>query len=411
MIKYPDYRNCIAGISNSILRYMSVDPGRDTLDLLDKHLDGKDYENIVVILLDGMGKNIMDANLSKRGFFHSHLAGTLSSTFPPTTVAATTSILSGMQPCEHGWLGWDCYYPQIDKNVTVFLNKETGTDEQAEAYNVAWRYCGYDSVAERLKKAGIDGTQSYMATPFVEPFPDTFEKICDRIAALCGQPGKKYIYSYWNEPDHIMHEKGCFGDDAKTLLKKLEKQVRQLCKKLGEADLSEKKNYPDEADIKKADAANYTEESCGLKDKNNNIKNKKRTLVIVTADHGHIDTNGVALTDYPKICECLLRLPSIEPRALNFFIKPGMEEQFVHEFNRKFSDKFMLLTKAEVLEKKLFGDGMEHPYFFDMLGDYLAVATGDLCIYNTREEADFFIGAHAGLTEEEMTIPLVLVEC
>ena len=46
-----------------------------------------------------------------------------------------------------------------------------------------------------------------------------------------------------------------------------------------------------------------------------------------------------------------------------------------------------------------------------MLGDYLAVATGALCIYNTREEADFFIGAHAGLTEEEMTIPLILVEC
>ena len=122
-------------------------------------------------------------------------------------------------------------------------------------------------------------------------------------------------------------------------------------------------------------------------------------------------TKGVALTDYPKICECLLRLPSIEPRALNFFIKPGMEEQFVNEFNRKFSDNFMLLTKEEVLKNKLFGEGSEHAAFRDMLGDYLAVATGALCIYNTREEADFFIGAHAGLTEEEMTIPLILVEC
>ena len=122
-------------------------------------------------------------------------------------------------------------------------------------------------------------------------------------------------------------------------------------------------------------------------------------------------TKGVALTDYPKLCECLLRLPSIEPRALNFFIKPGMEEQFVSEFNRRFSEKFRLFTKAEVLENKLFGRGAEHPAFRDMLGDYLAVATGDLCIYNTREEADFFIGAHAGLTAEEMTIPLILVEC
>ena len=177
-----------------------------------------------------------------------------------------------------------------------------------------------------------------------------------------------------------MHEKGCFGADAKTILRKLEKQVKELCRKLGEPE-------------------NFKEAE------------KSKTLVIVTADHGHIDTKGVSLTDYPKLCECLLRLPSIEPRALNFFIKPGMKEQFADEFNRKFSDKFMLLTKEEVLEKKLFGEGREHESFRDMLGDYLAVAIGDLCIYNTREEADFFIGAHAGLTEDEMTIPLVLIDC
>ena len=98
MIKYPDYKNCIAGIPNSILKSMGLEPGRGTLPLLDRHLEGKDYENIVVILLDGMGKNIMDANLSGRGFFQTHLAGTLSSTFPPPTVAATTSIQSGMEP-------------------------------------------------------------------------------------------------------------------------------------------------------------------------------------------------------------------------------------------------------------------------------------------------------------------------
>ena len=384
MIKYPDYDNCIAGIPNSVLRSMGLEPGRRTLELLDRYLEGRCYENVVVILLDGMGKNIMDANLPKDGFFASHLVGTLSSTFPPTTVAATTSIQSGKEPCEHGWLGWDCYYPQIDKNVTVFLNKETGTDEQAEDYNVAWRYCGYESTVDKLLKAGV---QAYNAMPFLEPFPDTFEKICDRIAGLCGKRGRKYIYSYWREPDHLMHEKGCFGKDVKELLGKLEAQVEELCERISESKAVENeciKNKPKEGD---------------------------GTLVIVTADHGHIDTKGVALIDYPKICECLSRLPSIEPRALNFFIKPGMEEQFVSEFNRRFSEKFRLFTKAEVLENKLFGRGTEHPAFHDMLGDYLAVATGDLCIYNTREEADFFIGAHAGLTAEEMTIPLILVEC
>lgn len=36
--------------------------------------------------------------------------------------------MSGLQPSEHGWLGWDCFYPQVDKNVTVFLNTVQGTE-------------------------------------------------------------------------------------------------------------------------------------------------------------------------------------------------------------------------------------------------------------------------------------------
>ena len=99
MIKYPDYENCIAGIPNSILKSMGIEPGRRTSELLDRYLAEKAYENIVVILLDGMGKNIIDANLSRRGFFNSHMSGTLSSTFPPTTVAATLSTVAVNARC------------------------------------------------------------------------------------------------------------------------------------------------------------------------------------------------------------------------------------------------------------------------------------------------------------------------
>ena len=59
---------------------------------------------------------------------------------------------------------------------------------------------------------------------------------------------------------------------------------------------------------------------------------------------------------------------------------------------------------------ELFGYGTEHKEFRNMLGDYLAVAIDDLSIFNTKEAAETFIGVHAGLTEEEMIIPLIVVE-
>ena len=45
MIKYPDYENCIAGIPNSILKNMGIEPGRRTSELLDRYLAEKAYED------------------------------------------------------------------------------------------------------------------------------------------------------------------------------------------------------------------------------------------------------------------------------------------------------------------------------------------------------------------------------
>ena len=136
-IKYPDYANSTVSLANSILKYFGAPVHHETLGLLDRKFAEREYENVVVILLDGMGKCIVDGNLEPDGFFASHLAGTYSAVFPPTTVAATTSICSGLYPVEHCWLGWDCYYPKIDKTVTVFLNREAG--DHAAGSRISWR--------------------------------------------------------------------------------------------------------------------------------------------------------------------------------------------------------------------------------------------------------------------------------
>ncbi len=363
-IMRPDYKNCIANVPNSILKKWGLEPNGTTLPLLDEQLAGE-YKNIVVLLLDGMGTSILRGNLEENGFFRTHQVAEYSSVFPPTTVAATTSVACGLNPAEHAWLGWDCYYPQVDKNVTVFFNVEQGTEEPAADYNVPWTYCPYENIVTKITAVG---GEAYNVAPFVEPYPDSFEKICDRIAELCKAPGQKYIYSYWNEPDHIMHEEGCFGPGAKQTLRELEKQVETLADKLTD------------------------------------------TLLIITADHGHMDSKGVCILDYPEICDCLVRMPSIEPRALNLFVKDGMQEKFEQEFCKAFGEKFLLWKKEQVIAEGLFGEGREHEHFRAMLGDYLAIAIDDLSIYNTKEEAEKFVGVHAGMTEEEMQIPLIVIK-
>jgi len=314
------------------------------------------------MLLDGMGKNIIENHLDEKGIFRSHVVDIIKPVFLSTTVASTTSAITGLMPCEHAWLGWDCYYPQIDKNVTVFLNTIQSTDIPAAKEHVATKYTPYESVVSRLNKNGIN---AYDCMPFAPPFPNSFEKICQNIKELCKEPKRKYIYSYWGQPDGLLHRAGCKSNDVRVALKLMEKEVSKLIDELED------------------------------------------TLFIITADHGHIDTDYVCITDYPKIYDCLERMPSLEPRVLNIFVKEGREAQFEEEFNKEFGDKFILMPMEEAIEKKLMGTGEPHPNFKSMLGDYLAIAISNLSIFFDDEH---WVSMHGSITEEEMLIPLIVFD-
>ena len=313
-----------------------------------------------------MGKKILERHLQPDGAFRSHLAGIYQSVFLSTTVAATTSLRSGLQPCEHCWLGWDCYYPQIDKNVTVFFNRLQGTEEPAAPYNVPQTFTPYESVVDKLNRAG---TKACMLTPYDDPAPGNIGEFCRRIKALCDEPDRKYIFAYWDEPDGLLHSSGCASVPVHEALVEMENTVRKLTGELED------------------------------------------TLVIVTADHGHIDTDHILWQDYPELADCLIRLPSLEPRALNFFVREEKKAFFEKKFNRLLGDCYLLLPMEEVIERQLFGTGKPHPLFRSMLGDYLALATGPKTLWFKKPPEKWWVSMHASVTEDEVLVPLILFDC
>ena len=68
-----------------------------------------------------------------------------------------------------------------------------------------------------------------------------------------------------------------------------------------------------------------------------------------------------------------------------------------------------IFSKEEIIERKLFGTGKDHELFSDMLGEYICISVSDVAVFLTHEEMNMTPGGHAGLTKEELEIPLIAV--
>ena len=153
MIK-ADYKDCITNLACSIRKYFEVDYKHNTIKEVDEVLERVKPKNVVVILFDGMGYNILNRNLDKDSFLVKHCVRDYSSVVPCTTTASTTSMLSGMHPCEHGWLGWDLYIKPEELIVTMFTNKLKDTSIDARDYNVVRKYYDYNTITDDINNDG-----------------------------------------------------------------------------------------------------------------------------------------------------------------------------------------------------------------------------------------------------------------
>ena len=72
-IRYTNYNKCLTNVANSILKYYDLKTYHSTLKELDDILEEKRYKNIILMLYDGMGSNILKRNLSSNSFLNKNV--------------------------------------------------------------------------------------------------------------------------------------------------------------------------------------------------------------------------------------------------------------------------------------------------------------------------------------------------
>ncbi|MCI9064033.1 MAG: hypothetical protein HFJ17_05480 [Clostridia bacterium] len=378
-IIFPDYKNSILNIVNSILKNYNVKTKYNGQKELDIYLKEK-YDNIVLIILDGMGEHILN-NISPKGFLKANQKAKITSVYPSTTTAAITTYYSGKPPIETGWIAMSQYFKEYGRSIEMLKEKDSYTgkaidDARIDVYDLV----KYDTIYEQIEKSSPE-VNAYEINPTYckarskrNINADNIDILCDSIDCICKNNEKNFVLAYSDNPDGLLHKYGCKSKEVEEYILNAQEKIKKLCE--------------------------------NIKDTN--------TLLIVSADHGHKDIektyNNLELKD---IQECLIMPPSLESRVVTFWVKENKKDKFEKIFKNKFSGEFLLYTKEEFLEKKLLGDGEKHPKIDDFIGNYIALSIGSSIIKlgtNVGKEKSDKKSTHCGLTPDEMEVPLIIIK-
>ena len=277
----PNYNNCILNVDASISRYFGVESKYKSNEILDEILQNEKYKHIAIMLLDGMGSYIIDGNLCDASFVKTNKICDINAVYPPTTACAVPALCSGLEPLNTGWVGWSNYFSEVGKYVIMFRNVEYYSGSSL-GINVERDILPYKKFYQDFESYKFE-----LGPSFTPSNCQTFEEMCNRYIETVKDKEKSFCYMYWTEPDTCMHINGAYSIEAKKILTEMDNVLNKMSQRISDD-----------------------------------------TLIIITADHGHIDVKPIYLANFTDLLSLLERMPSNEGRCAFFMVKERKKRSF-----------------------------------------------------------------------------------
>jgi hypothetical protein len=379
----PDYRDgSLVNLIASITAACGCSPKHNPLAVLPPEQLAW-ATNIVFFLVDGLGYNYL-CDVGRGGALVDHLAGKLTSVFPSTTATAITTTFTGLTPQEHAMTGWFGWFPEGNVVAAPLPFRRRGDDRLLTELAIEPRRI---FVTPTLIDAL--GVQAFIVSPtriidsdYSRHFGGQalrrgYENLTGMVnavdAAVRSGRQRKYVYAYYPELDTVAHKHGVGSRQAASRLTAIDAAFAELLKRLSGTN----------------------------------------TAIIVSADHGFIDTmpaEALQLENYPALGQ-LLRLPLTgEPRVAFCHVQPGCTERFAERAQQCLGEHAVVRASAHLIEEGWFGQGALHPRLAERVGEVTLIMRGHYTIKDhlPGEKRHVLIGNHGGVTEDEMLIPLVV---
>ncbi len=341
------------------------------------------YKNIVLVVIDGLGYDQV-VSLPKNSFLRKNLHGKLNSVFPPTTTSAVTTFLAGVAPQNHGLVAWYMRMKEFgNKEVIIlpYVDKEKG--KLLPQKDLALPPSLFETIRHRsclvILRKSLRSHYNTLLGRKVEKCTyravNPGEWINATARAVTSSRQKQYIYSYWPKYDKLCHY---YGKESR----KSQKHLREI---------------------------NGALEKLVMKIKDTN------TLLIITADHGHVSIskkNTIIFVHYPTFQSCLAASMCGEARAAMLYVHPQKKKEFEQFVRKKWKKYCTLHPSSELIKKNYFGLFTAHPALQERVGDYILLAKEGYVFreHKVSKKHPFMVGNHGGLSKEEMEVPLVMIQ-
>ena len=325
----------------------------------DKNLFNKKFKHIVYLLLDGLGVNVLNNSLNEDSFLKTNYYKSINAIYPSTTAAATTSAKSGLYPLESGWTGWHNYIREANRNLILF----TGID-----------YYSYEMTGIKVDKL-IPYKPFFNDMKLGRIIEPDFKKKEIKLDSLLKRSLRnlekdRIQYIYYNNPDDLLHIYGIGSKNVKEEMEHIDNLIRDYSNKL-----------------------------------------PKNTLLIISADHGHTKCSPLNISKFKALNDLLERKPSNDARCITFKVKSGLSKQFEELFNLLFKNYFILYKSSDLIELGILGNPNRiiNERIEDFMADYTAIAIGDK-YFKTVDDDIIMKSHHAGITKDEMEVPLIVIK-
>jgi hypothetical protein len=377
----PDYNGgSLVNLMSSITTALGGRSAYPPLALLPPHALA-DARHLVLLVVDGLGH---DHLLGRDGALRQHLRGQMTSVFPSTTASAIPTFLTGLAPQQHGLTGWNMYFHEIGAIAAPLpFRVRTGRHSLREAGVTPAQLFGLTPLFDRLPvPCHVVSPRHIIHSDFnvalsgkaarhgYETLEEMFALIGERLQSA--EP-RSYVHAYWPQIDSLAHEHGINSPQVAEAFTALDAGFAQLV----------------------------------------DVARSNNSRVVVTADHGFIDTcvdETIDLDDHPGLRETLLLPLCGEPRAAYAYVRTSREAQFEDYVLGQLADKVHLLRSEDVVRRGWLGPGEAHAALRDRIGDYVLIPRGRAILRDwlKGEERHTHIGVHGGLTAAEMIVPLVV---